>query len=343
MSKSTIGGVVGAVIGFYVSGFNPYGAQVGFMIGAGIGASFDTIQGRKVGEMTSPRAQEGEPIPLVFGTARVTGRLMSCGEPSIVEEGGKGGPQVVNETAYMDFSILICESSELRNSLVGGVIMAIENNKIVYDVTPDSVISAADNAKWLENKRFYYGEESQGTDPTEEMIHGVGNVPAYRGLCRMVVTHEDVTGKGIPTYDFVVSRCAVEPPNFLVVTGSSIDEGDPCFTTARVTEPLEFEGIEQSTGADIQGATCAYWPSPPTWVAVGDHVGRISTDNRKTWQSIDVDRASNGILVPGPDGWIIAAAAGPAGPYDLTAKADPIADGFSSYAFTAPPDFTHGE
>lgn len=105
MSKSTIGGVIGAVIGFYVGG--PAGAQVGFMIGAGIGASFDTIQGRKVGEMSSPRAQEGEPIPLVFGTARVTGRLMSCGEPSIVEEGGKGGPQVVNETAYMSYSILV--------------------------------------------------------------------------------------------------------------------------------------------------------------------------------------------------------------------------------------------
>ena len=149
MSKSTIGGVIGAVIGFYVSGFNPYGAQVGFMIGAGIGASFDTIQGRKVGEMSSPRAQEGEPIPLVFGTARVTGRLMSCGEPSIVEEGGKGGPQVVNETAYLSYSILICESSELRNSLVAGVIMVIQNNKIVYDVTPESVVSPADNAKWL--------------------------------------------------------------------------------------------------------------------------------------------------------------------------------------------------
>jgi hypothetical protein len=209
VSKSTIGGVIGAVIGFYVSGFNPYGAQVGFMIGAGIGASFDTIQGRKVGEMSSPRAQEGEPIPLVFGTARVTGRLMSCGEPSIVEEGGKGGPKVVNETAYLSYSILVCESSELRDSSIAGIVMVIENNKIVYDVRPNPAISAADSAKWKQNKVFYFGGEGQGVDPTEQMIHGVGNVPAYRGLCRMVVTDEDVTqhGGGIPTYAFVTTGC----------------------------------------------------------------------------------------------------------------------------------------
>lgn len=215
MSKSTIGGVIGAVIGFYVGG--PAGAQVGFMIGAGIGASFDTIQGRKVGEMSSPRAQEGEPIPLVFGTARVTGRLMSCGEPSIVEEGGKGGPQVVNETAYMSYSILVCESSELRDSTIGGILMVIQNNKIVYDVRPNPAISAADSAKWKQNKVFYFGGEGQGVDPTEQMIHGVGNVPAYRGLCRMVVTDEDVTqhGGGIPTYEFVTSQCGVRevPPS----------------------------------------------------------------------------------------------------------------------------------
>ena len=44
MSKSTIGGVIGAVIGFVASGYNPYGAQIGFMIGPACGESFSIDQ-----------------------------------------------------------------------------------------------------------------------------------------------------------------------------------------------------------------------------------------------------------------------------------------------------------
>lgn len=332
MSKATIGGVIGAVIGFYVGG--PTGAQVGFMIGSGIGASFDTIQGRKVGEMSSPRAQEGEPIPLVFGTARVTGRLMSCGEPSIVEEGGKGGPQVVNETAYLDYSILVCESSELRNSLVGGIIMVIQNNKIVYDVTPESEVLAADNAKWLENKRFYYGEESQGTDPTEEMIHGAGNVPAYRGLCRMVVTHEDVTqhGGGVPTYEFVVSRCAVEPPNHLLVTGSDINPGDPLLAGARAESPLSFVGIPQSSGGTITGGVPAYYGGKWVVHSQSGNVGQFSTDNRQTWTPFTTDRACNGFIAAGPGGMLVNGQ-GSASAWDTLGLAPTIGDPVSTLEF----------
>jgi hypothetical protein len=309
----------------------------------------DTLQGAEYSGRSIAGSESGLARAIIWGTKDVEGRLMDGEDkPRIgtrTESAGKGGAEIEHDTALLSYAIEICESSQLRGTLVQGVHAVWEDEKLVYDVREGSLVSPADNAKWIRNKKFWFGEEGQLPSAMLQSIHGVGNVPAYVGTCRMDVDSEDLVlhGERVPKYRFLVSQCAVEPPNHLLVTGSSIDEGGPCFTTARVTEPLEFEGIEQSTGADIQGATCAYWPSPPTWVAVGDHVGRISTDNRKTWQSIDVDRASNGILVPGPDGWIIAAAAGPAGPYDLTAKADPIADGFSSYAFTAPPDFTHGE
>lgn len=41
MSGRTILGVAGAVIGFVVSGYNPYGAQVGWMIGPDSGELVD--------------------------------------------------------------------------------------------------------------------------------------------------------------------------------------------------------------------------------------------------------------------------------------------------------------
>jgi len=234
LSKGTIGTFAGAALGFVIGG--PAGAQVGALLGGAIGSSFDTIKGRQVGEMSSPRAQEGEPIPLVFGTARVRGRLMSTGEPVIrkEKEGGKGGPKVENETAYLSYSILICESSELRDSTVAAVVKVIQNNKTVYDVTPNPEISAAESAKWKANKTFYFGGEAQGVDPTEEMIHGVGNVPAYRGWCRMVVDDEDVTqhGGSIPTYEFVVSACGVEdavPPDAIACGLETTFEGGESF------------------------------------------------------------------------------------------------------------------
>lgn len=41
MSGSTLGGFAGAAIGFVVSGFNPVGAQVGWMVGPAAGEIID--------------------------------------------------------------------------------------------------------------------------------------------------------------------------------------------------------------------------------------------------------------------------------------------------------------
>jgi hypothetical protein len=342
VSKGTIGTFLGAGIGFLIGG--PAGAQIGALIGGAVGSSFDTIEGRKVGEMSSPRAQEGEPIPLTFGSARVTGRLMSTGAPVIVteSEGGKGGPKVENETAYLSYSILICESSELRDSSITDILMVIENNKIVYDMRASPAVSAADSAKWKQNKVFYFGGESQGVDPTEQMIHGSGNVPAYRGIARMVVTDEDVTqhGGSIPTYEFVTTQCDIESPYFLLVTGAAITGGDPVFAEAEATEPLAFTGIAQSTGADILNAVPGFYDG--VWVVAGNEEARVSYDERDTWPALANDHDAYGQIAAGPFGWLLAAAAGPASFYDLTAKAASIEDGFTSYAFEAenPPGTT---
>lgn len=281
MSKGTIGTFLGAGIGFLIGG--PAGAQIGALIGGAVGSSFDTIPGRKVGEMSSPRAQEGEPIPLVFGSARVTGRLMSVGEPDIrtESEGGKGGPKVENETAYLSYSILVCESSELRDSSIGGILMVIENNKIVYDVRPVPAISGADSAKWKANKVFYFGGEGQGVDPTEQMIHGAGNVPAYRGLCRMVVTDEDVTqhGGSIPTYEFVTSQCGVadaelqyERVEWDMTTQTDPDAGDGVsVAVGDASYLLGYEGADNSPGGGVTADTFVsggdwYWETTTGWL-----------------------------------------------------------------------------
>jgi hypothetical protein len=63
-----------------------------------------------------------------------------------------------------------------------------------------------DSAKWKANVDFLYGDEDQMPHPTLEAITGVGNTPAYRGMCIAVFKNFDVSSAGdrIPQFQFVV-------------------------------------------------------------------------------------------------------------------------------------------
>jgi len=97
-------GVVGAVIGFVVSGYNPYGAWIGFSIGMGIGTIIDPMTpdmpspGEPMGELEVMTNIEGIPFPDVLGTTKMSGNLFYYGgnyRTEITEEvdggGGSGG------------------------------------------------------------------------------------------------------------------------------------------------------------------------------------------------------------------------------------------------------------
>lgn len=226
MSGNTIGGIAGGLIGFAIGG--PAGAQWGWMIGSVVGGIVDpqTIQGAQWQNQQLQGSADGLGRAVIFGTATVTGNLLDA-EPNgprigtRTERQGKGGPEVERDTAILTYAIEICDSSELRGTTVQGVIAVWEDEKLVYDVRPNGsgVVPgdrAATSSKWLANKTFYFGGEDQMPPPELEAIHGVGNVPAYRGSCIMVVHDEDLMvdiddkprGR-IPTYRFLVSVCGV--------------------------------------------------------------------------------------------------------------------------------------
>lgn len=223
MSGSTIGSVVGAGIGFAVGG--PAGARWGWMIGGLLGGiiSPQVVQGARWNNQQLQGSRDGLPRAVVFGTSTVVGNIMDANPdgPKIgtkKESQGKGGPVVKRDTAILTYAVEICDSSELRGTKVNGVIAVWEDERLVYDLRPGSQLSMADSAKWAANKTFYYGGESQAAPPELEAIHGVGNVPAYRGTCFMTATDEDlmVDVRGdprgrLPTYRFLVSQCAIVP------------------------------------------------------------------------------------------------------------------------------------
>ena len=192
-----LGGVVGAFFGM---------PQLGFAIGSVVGAIIDpgTSQGPKLGELAVQRSNEGMPRAIIYATATCTGYILDFGPPIKTTEtvtGEKGAPKSEQEVVYRNYAIAICEGPIL------GVLRVWENDKLVYDVRPGSLM-LAESAKWKENKVFYAGTEDQLPDVFLELnVSGPGETPAYRGTAYMVVGLEDLTNSvgAIPQYRWEVS------------------------------------------------------------------------------------------------------------------------------------------
>lgn len=206
MSGAQIGAVVGGVIGFFF-GAPQLGAAIGGLIGGWISPT--QVNGPHIGDGAAQTSQEGQPIAWILGTCGwVQGNIVQKSERREVKktDDGKGsGTEVNTFESHQDYCIMICESSETRDSLMVGVLIVRLDGKIVYDVRPDSNFQA-DNAKFLENHTFYDGNEAQLPDPTMEAITGVGNTPYYRGVFTMVARDINLTqyGDRIPAYEFVM-------------------------------------------------------------------------------------------------------------------------------------------
>lgn len=211
MSGKQIGSVVGAVIGAYFGGAQgaQWGAAIGGMIGGAVAP--DHINGPKIGDGQQQSATDGNPIAWIQGTAMVAGTIVQVSPRRQIrhkDDVGKGsGTVAVTYTAEQDFAILVCESSDIRDSKVQQIVMVLQDGRLVYDVRPGSKM-LADSYKWKANVDFLYGSEGQLPHPTLEAITGVGNTPAYRGSCLAVFKSFDISAAGdrIPTFQFVVAQ-----------------------------------------------------------------------------------------------------------------------------------------
>ena len=265
MSGSTIGGVVGAVIGFYVGG--PQGAMLGWTIGSGVGAYVDPqkIEGPRLKDATKQTSQDGVPIPFGYGSFPTTGNLIWTDrlvETKSSKRQGKGGPKVTEYIYTRSYAVGVCEGE------IGGFLIIKRNGKIVYDTRTSAELAAlgytseqiaesrAAQAKWLAVAKLYYGDEAQTPDPTMSAVKGAGNVPSYRGLAYIVCTHEDLTEErgAVPQYEFVVSACGTRTE-----VGAPGDERFMAFGVAAagfraISRPLDVDiDLVGPADADVYG------------------------------------------------------------------------------------------
>lgn len=195
--------LAGQIIGGMVGG--PVGAAIGGAIGGLVGNAIDPqiIKGPKLGDGQVQTSAEGVFRPIVLGTGAVMGNIIHRG-PEVVRthresQGKGGGPKVESERRYRTFAIRIAEGP------IAGVLRIWMDEKLVYDIRPDSEIPA-ESEQFAEGFQLYLGGEDQLPDPDLEAYLGVGNVNAYRGTAYIVFANFDLTDYGdrIPQFRFEV-------------------------------------------------------------------------------------------------------------------------------------------
>lgn len=222
LALTVAGGVAGALL-LPGAGLG-IGQALGFALGSMVGGISGSLAFPPEMEDTyGPRNKDiqyqgstyGSPIAKLYGTSRLAGQVLWTSKvkeiPIETEIGGKGGPTATNTTYkyQASFSVGIC---------VGGtgakVIKMWADSKLVYDTTSDNLKLSKPFGM---NFRFYDGNESQKVDPTEESYEGTGNVPAYRGICRIVFEDFDLTPYGgrYPNLNFEVTMNPTIPYPYL--------------------------------------------------------------------------------------------------------------------------------
>lgn len=217
-----LGGIVGAVIGYFTGG--PYGAAQGFVIGAGIGGALDQPDryGPRLDDLRTQISSFGANIGFIFGTYRTAGVVIW---PKILEaaehehsESAKGGPEQHTYTYTMSFAVLVCEGP------IAGIRRIWANKRLVYDVSSANDGPIQDPA--LSTLRIYLGTDDQDPDPLIEAIET--NTPAYRGYAYVVFEDYDVTELSgrVPQFEFEVITDGSSPEQVATDMGDGGNEAD---------------------------------------------------------------------------------------------------------------------
>jgi hypothetical protein len=208
---SLVLGVAGSFIGSFAG---PLGASIGWSIGSMIGNLIDPkkIEGPRLTDLKLQASQYGQMIPIVYGTARMSGNVIW--QTDLVEHSetsdGKGGPEVTTYSYTASFAVQLCE----------GPIVAVTriwaDGRLIHDTT--SYASEASVPFTL-----YLGDETQEPDSRMEAELGAGNVPAYRGTAYIVF--EDMPlgdyGNRLPNLTFEVTTNSPEDTVLHIVKKSS--------------------------------------------------------------------------------------------------------------------------
>jgi len=214
-----LGGVVGAVAGFFIGG--PVGALYGAQIGITAGGIIDppkgpTLVGPRLNDLSAQTSTYGATQPRNYGSSAQLGNVFWLQGDKLEEvattttsggKGGGGGTKSTTYSYYATFAVGLCKGP------IDGVRRIWIGNQLWYDAGSDdiaTIIASNENAgsssPWgaaiglftslittVATKNYnpakfklYTGTDTQEPDPAIQADRGVANVPGYRGLAYLV-------------------------------------------------------------------------------------------------------------------------------------------------------------
>ncbi len=186
-----VGGIVGAVIGYFVPGSYVFlGAQLGMLAGGAIDpGKGPNTSGPRLADLTVQTSTYGAVIPRLYGTQAFTGNVFWLEGNAIKETpvkkktGGKGGKPKSTQTTWVNtatFAVGLCKGP------IVGIRRIWIKGELFYDAgSTDPSTVAASNAA-AEGFEVYLGTNTQMPDPRIQADLGAANTPAWRGLAYIV-------------------------------------------------------------------------------------------------------------------------------------------------------------
>lgn len=309
-----VGSALGGAIGGSILGVSA--ATIGGFIGSTIGGMVDNmlfpqkVEGPRLGDLSVTVSTYGAPIPLLFGPEnRIAGNVIwSTGlieTKKKVKQGGKGGPSVeTTEYSYRaSVAVLVGEGA------LFGLRKIWANNKVIFDADEQLGDATGDPEPGIIGKtlralvekdgqgaysaiRFYPGDFEQEPDPTIESYVGVGETPAYRGSCYVVIADLQLAdfGNRLPNFEFLIAaqdqvttrevateiirRCGLDPNT---ASTSSVQGDVRGYAIGRASsgvgalQPLAL-AYDFDVGEEAGGLRLTNRGSPPLGVVLTDHL-----------------------------------------------------------------------
>ncbi len=237
LALGVVGSALGSAIGIGASAGWLGGVLLGnLLFGGGKGQN---IEGPRIDDLSVQTSTYGAPIPLVYGTMRISGNVIwstPLKETRTVKKssGGKGGGKKSSQTTYtysVSFAVGLCVGP------VATVRRIWADTKVIYDATAGNTQSTE---KYPGVVRIHRGGEDEEPDSTIEMHLGAGNVPAFRGLCYLVFD------------DLQLKDFANRIPNISAEVVADGDmQSDAVILTPATTMTIEGGHLDQARGTLI--------------------------------------------------------------------------------------------
>lgn len=181
--KQLIGGFLGAFAGGY---FGATGAQLGWLAGSYLARPRGFPQSN-ADQLRTQTSGYGLAIPNIVGTQRLAGNIIwAQPRKSYKFDDGIEGFK------------LTCAIALCQGPVVGW-------NRIWID--DELKVDCTDGTPRRGIGKFYTGTQTQTVNDTMEDIEGLNNVPAYRGICYVVLKDFDLgPSKRIPKFEWQVIK-----------------------------------------------------------------------------------------------------------------------------------------